>query len=81
MTDTGRAKEPPARIPGETGLAYVRRLAGDWMGLTIPPADPPPPPPGQLRVPRRVQPYRAHLEAIWRGDFDRNRQRDAGEDE
>jgi hypothetical protein len=57
----------PKRQPGETGLAYARRLASEWHGLEVPPEDPPPPPPGKLRVPKDVVPYRVRLEQIWRG--------------
>ncbi len=54
----------PQRKPGETALAYARRICV-WQRRPIPPEDPPPPPPGQLAVPRRVKPFLERLDEIY----------------
>jgi hypothetical protein len=64
-------REIPKRQPGETGIAFVRRIAQEWHGLEVPPEDAPPPPPGKLRSPLKVTPYLERLEQIYRGVRDR----------
>jgi hypothetical protein len=54
----------PKRKPGETALAFARRICV-WQRREIPPEDPPPPPSGQLRVPRSVKPYLERLDEIY----------------
>ena len=66
----------PKRLPGETGLTFVRRIAQEWHGLEVPPEDPPPPPPGRPRVPRQVRPFEERIEDIYRGA----REREPGEE-
>lgn len=72
-TSTASPREMPRREPGEDVLTWLSRVGRDYLGLrNVPPPPEPPPPPGQLRVPRRVTPFKQRLEEIYRGARDRD---------